>query len=215
MKCRQKIMLGTALCSAALAVFAFLVASREPRFRGHFLTYWLASSGSPDRQQEGSPAEDEVSRAVDAIGTNAIPYLLMWLQAEQESQTQIRLVYLIKRQFPRYRHLWRFDRECMALKGFKLLGTNALSASTSLMRCTTNADYRVRWNALICLEQIGTQKESFVPILVQRLTDPQEVVRFHAARVLHSRFPPEAVAAGVYAVYPSLLAPATNTTTFE
>jgi hypothetical protein len=215
MKRRHQITLGLALLSAGLVAVALLIRGREPHYAGHSLTYWLASSVSLEWQRDGSPTQGDVARAISAIGTNSIPYLLKWLQAEQESQTETRLVLFTKRWFPRYRHLWRFDRESMATKGFELLGTNALSAVPSLVRCTTNADFRVRWTALICLGLVGAQKESFVPALTQRLKDPQEVVRFHAALVLHLRFPQEAAAAGVYAAYPSLLAPVTNVTVFE
>ena len=63
-----------ALVLLGLLIFV-LVKPNEPSYAGHTLSYWLNAPASAEQP-------DEAVRAIQAIGTNAIPTLLRWINYE-------------------------------------------------------------------------------------------------------------------------------------
>src|SRR5688572_8696447 len=107
MKRPRKIVFTMAALGVGFAALAFLTSGREPRYEGRSLTDWLALSLSGNQQGDDASIQDEVASAVKAIGTNAVPCLLQWLQSKEESPTKVRLIYMVKRWIPRYEHFGR------------------------------------------------------------------------------------------------------------
>src|SRR5687768_2735651 len=58
-------------------VVALLSRSREPRWNHQPLSYWVKAAGSSERNTDPHPIE-----AIQAIGTNALPCLLDWINYE-------------------------------------------------------------------------------------------------------------------------------------
>ena len=73
-------------------------------------------------------------QAVKAIGSNAIPTLVRWLQTRDSKLKTKMNVLLDKQGFIRYRFPTAESRQDMAVDGLKLLGTNALSAAPEIVR---------------------------------------------------------------------------------
>jgi hypothetical protein len=63
--------------AAVILTFTLWPREREPEFKGKTLTAWLSHCGSRDYA-----GIDETADAVRHIGTNAMPYLIRWIQYE-------------------------------------------------------------------------------------------------------------------------------------
>jgi HEAT repeat protein len=103
----------------------------------------------------------------------------------------------------------------MARVGFEILGPTAQPAVAGLKEIAASRDSRTRYDALVCLNLVMAEKESFLPALTRGLNDSDENVRHLAARLLHRSFPDDAKALGVYEVYPLFLDTGTNMMDFE
>jgi hypothetical protein len=63
--------------AAVVLVFTLWPREREPEYKGKTLTAWLAQCRSLNFVQS-----DEANAAIRHIGTNALPYLIRWIQYE-------------------------------------------------------------------------------------------------------------------------------------
>jgi HEAT repeat protein len=125
-------------CGIALVLLLTLLHDREPRYKGHSLSQWLALL-------EGEYASDpelslrDAEEAIDHFGTNALPYLIRWVQHE-EKPWRTRLSSLsdkLPAQFAFHLNHWVVGHtlECQlgAFIALDRLGTNARPAIPTLV----------------------------------------------------------------------------------
>jgi HEAT repeat protein len=140
---------------AILAVLLWPADSSEPRYNGKKLSKWLIMYRNPDTLSDQQNAE----AAISAIGTNAIPFLLRWLQDEPlPTRTRIRNAlpgWL--RDSPMVFNLLGapFSRTMTASMGFLALGTNALPAIPELMALSRTNNRTAGAMAVLTLAQMG------------------------------------------------------------
>src|SRR5437899_2283144 len=65
---------------AAFALVTFFSREKEPTWSGQPLSYWVFRE---DRQHEASGEKAQADTAIRQIGTNALPFLLKWIQHER------------------------------------------------------------------------------------------------------------------------------------
>ncbi|HWQ92164.1 MAG TPA: hypothetical protein VN673_10870, partial [Clostridia bacterium] len=121
---------------AVVAVVAFSTREQEPHFEGRPLSAWLAIHREHVYTQD-SPDFEKAQEAVQAIGTNAVPFLLKWIRQEPPSWQRS-----ARARLPRWigeSDLASFfidgpgsDRASAADLGFGILGSNAVSAIPEL-----------------------------------------------------------------------------------
>lgn len=84
-----------------LVALVFFTRSREPRYQGHTLTYWVLACywTAPDK-----PTRQQAADAIRQIGTNAVPFLLDWIHYEapferrdREESSTARLRWLVSK----------------------------------------------------------------------------------------------------------------------
>jgi hypothetical protein len=76
-KRRRLFIIIVAVLAAVILVFTLWPREREPEYNGITLTAWLSQYGS-----RNSLGIDEAPDAIRHIGTNALPYLIRWIQYE-------------------------------------------------------------------------------------------------------------------------------------
>jgi hypothetical protein len=125
------------------AVFCVAVLAKqshwgEPKYAGKRLDQWLAPySRHPGSIKDVSP---ETIDAIDHIGTNAIPYLLDWIQYAPSSW-RLTLEERLKRAPIWLRSLMRdrkLDSAFAAVNGFRMLGSRGKPAIRELERLANN-----------------------------------------------------------------------------
>ena len=136
MKKRRVILLAAILALASVVTISVWPdASPEPRYNGRKLSDWVL-----DYPQAG--ASDEAEAAIRAIGTNAIPCLLRWIQYEpSRGRMKVRHVY---RLLPGWLRNRQFVISFLAGRAgilsskaplaFAVLGTNSAPAVPELMK---------------------------------------------------------------------------------
>jgi hypothetical protein len=143
-------------CCLLAAGAVFLVkdfAESGPRYNGHSLRAWLRIYGETDSEVDPATRQ-KAANAVQQIGTNAIPYLIKWIDYHPGEQ----LVFQSKSDFyaPRMQK-WRagFD-------GLDLLGTNASKALPLLIQIMNdNVEFKTVW-ATTTLGYLG--KDAMLPL---------------------------------------------------
>ena len=170
------------LCGCVLVAGVVWVAwprEREPEYQGRKLSEWLQIYGE---SFYSSPSDDvalakdrEVKKAVQHIGTNAVPWLLRWLvQSSGPPEVVKRLVRRIPLSFART--LWTTRLNSHALIGFSLLGPEASPAIPQLV--TWLGDPKKRKQAIHALGMIG---EPALPALISCMEKRQSVGDFEEA----------------------------------
>src|SRR4051812_29394846 len=166
---------------AGVVVFLIWPRAREPEHQGKTLSEWL-------RDPPGTLDLPVV--AVRAIGTNAVPWLLKWIQEERPASKSLKanLRTLLRREYgevPRIPVLKTWldrptdDNRDKGLKGFYLLGPRASSAIPELTRLMNESRSPVvSANAVSALGAIGQEA---LPILVAALDNPRAQNRGNVA----------------------------------
>jgi len=151
----------------------WLARSRNEFHEGRHLSQWLADLVATN-------GEPRAVATVQAIGTNAVPYLLKELSYRYSRPRQV-LYDIADRLFRRTLHLTRntiYDpaqmRPVRAIYGFEALGSTASNAVPPLRRLlgTECGD-----QAAIALSGIGT---AALPAFIEALGDSSPGVRYHA-----------------------------------
>jgi HEAT repeat protein len=188
----------TALASVSIALVGVIVwkvaQPREPIYKGRTLTSWLeVYNRTGDRQQR-----DAADRAVQQIGTNAIPTLLRLLRVK-DSASKTKVIFLarsqhaIKIQYP-YAGEWNQ----MAARAFSCLGTNAQTAVPALIQIAhENISVTSRSYAIEALGLIGPPAKEAVPSLLLWATNKVVAVRRYARLTLFRIDPEEAAKVGI------------------
>jgi hypothetical protein len=191
-------LLGTALLFATIGII-YLCTPKEPRYQDRTLSDWLADSHEPWQPQPTriwritgpTPNMRAAAGAIKAIGTNAIPILLKWLQAK-DSPAKIKLNLLLDRQnFIRFRFQSVQDQNLKADQGFRILGWEGHAAIPELIHLTRSPDAELCERALTCLILVKPEKNVLLPVLVQLLNDPSREVHGYAAYCVEANYPEE------------------------
>jgi len=152
---------------------AVLSGPREPEYGGRRLSEWVLRLNPV-----GSAAAKEAEEAIRHIGTNALPYLLKWIQ--EKPPWEIKL-WQVTEMLLRRNDLGggeRFDRAEEASEAFRALGPQARGAVPKLIQLMK--DLNRPWNAKRAeraIMQMGTNAWPELPAFVSLLTgtnDPTE-----------------------------------------
>lgn len=151
--------LAVSVIAGCLMLFS---GSREPRHEGRSLSYWAARLNQPEAQ-----------RALFAIGTNALPFLIEWLD-EEPTKFDAWLGRAGQRLPDSLRpNPWPFgSRRDIAAHALGFLGTNAIPAIPDLIRM-----FDWKWaggappTGLLALSEIGP---AAIPALMQALEEDPE-----------------------------------------
>ena len=152
-------------------------------------------------------ARFEASRqAVQAIGTNALPFLLDWMQARDSGSGIAWADGYLPFGAPGRSAL---EKHAMAQAGFMILQKEARPAVPALIQLTKDDNPGVRMRAFDSLMLVmGADAKSLVPILVPFGHDPDAGNRARAAQYMQwltpLLAPGEAETDGVYEAFPEL-----------
>src|SRR5262249_30916181 len=144
---RRRLILILAALAVLAGVVTYLCWPDEPYYGGRSLSSWLGDSVNPFARiqrgdfsmMDGSGAES-TKRAVEAIGTNAIPTLLRFVQAKDSGSRRWFSAAGGYSMRSRVRITSAWEKHMMAQMGFAMLGTNALPAVPALMQLTKDKD---------------------------------------------------------------------------
>jgi len=122
---RQQKWIAATLTVLTVSVGLFLCSSsKEPRYDGRSLSFWIAQLNRPANQQ-----------ALTQIGTNALPWLIQWLDEEPTELDS--LLWSAAQRLPKALrpNPWRFgSRRDVAVEALGYLDTNAIPAIPALIR---------------------------------------------------------------------------------
>jgi hypothetical protein len=136
---RRSIILVSCIIFAVIAAFIFWPGEREPEYQGKTLSEWLAING---KSNISAAEADKAVRAIQTIGTNALPWLLRWVDYEP-SATRTKMDSLADK-LPGWMRQTRLVRRFVidrgifnaeyARGGFGLLGEQAKPAIPALVQ---------------------------------------------------------------------------------
>jgi hypothetical protein len=200
-------LLAAAAC-VAVAIFVALVWSRErePEYKGRKLSAWIrgASWGPPSRPVLVNESADQAERreAVHHIGTNALPYLLKWIEAceppKQNSELDSVAMKVMTKatavSWLQYRSR-KFYRACDAAWGIDFVGAEASPAVPELVRLSHSTNSMV---AQLALGALGGMEQKVSPELRDAIHAAQQAAKKPALRDYTNS--PVATAPGRFAV---------------
>jgi hypothetical protein len=186
--------------------------TKEPSYQGRTLTEWLQTGEKGERLGPTSPHYYQlVTKTVvpiQTIGTNGIPTLLRLIQAYDSKARRTFISWLDRQRWTTLRPLPDWEKQNMGVRGFGLLGTNALSAVPALIQLTHNGEGDVAFTAgyvlFLVLDSFRRDKDISLPVLRQLLNDSDPVMQLNAANTMAVWFPEEAEKADVYHKFPQL-----------
>jgi hypothetical protein len=178
---------------------------REPEYQGKKLSEWVLEYQTA--YKSGYPAREKATEAIDHIGTNAVPWLLKWIDYGRPSS---RAMLLSAANKPNFRNLWlarrereRAEYECaIGHLGFEILGPQAKSAVPELTKLISTSNWQPTSipamravSAMHALRSIGGDALQPLVAVVNNAALPLGM-RFQAVQVLgygpgfgHPRFP--------------------------
>jgi hypothetical protein len=186
---------------------------QEPSYEGRALSEWLSVYATNMPEGSGIREREKAEQAVRAIGTNAVPVLLRWMDPHPDFAAYAALV---------GRRKLRAD---LALVGFKILGAEARQAVAELSRWMKAGDVRAtvalgwigehglaellavasdhqstnRRLAILVIansRSLGTYTNRTLTVLMDAVTDSDGAVREAAKNALNA-FAPEALTARI------------------
>ena len=165
-------MLVLGLMAAGVVAFIVWPGEREPEYKGKKLSEWLR------RHRDSVSEQAEAANAVRRIGTNAVPWLLKWMDYSDLPPWKERL-FRSAAKYPRIRNSKLFrsalratesDRNFMAAAyGFEILGADAKEAIPTLSWMLNDSTQGGKGGrAASALGQIGREA---LPALLSALAD--------------------------------------------
>src|ERR1043166_4356748 len=136
---KHLLLLGVGLMGLAMAVIVFVSRESEPSYEGKKLSQWI-SQLDPSRPEITTQARHEAQDALRHMGTNALPYLIEWLQYETPGwkATVYGIVNRVLRTLnPRWDLEDKRDRVGQVFLAFSVLGDDARPAIPELSRLVT------------------------------------------------------------------------------
>ena len=176
---RRTLLIVTACGGLAIALVVLLAHANEPRYNGRPLSNWVHAYYKYIRHQD-SPEYTNAREAIRAIGTNAIPFLLKWIQQEPPSwqgTAYRKLPDFIKYTAPVSLIIDgpRYETAQAAMLAFHALGTNAVPAIpdlVTLMKGKTNHETVNR--SIIAISYVGAPA---LPHMATALSDTNQTRR--------------------------------------
>jgi hypothetical protein len=163
----RRILLVTAVVVAVtLAALLLWPGDREPVYRGKKLSEWLLLP-----RQRGIPGPSpESTEAIQHIGTNALPFLVEWIQYRTPRWRNRVANELYQRRLHSVANLFvkQADRATLSTWAFSVLGPRASGAIPQLVPLLTNSDAETRVRAGSALGAIGTNS---IPVLISAWTN--------------------------------------------
>jgi hypothetical protein len=138
MKRRPLFFIVAACIVGAIIGLLLWPSKREPQYNGVSLSLWLV------RYDSGIKAQDEAVDAIRHIGTNALPFLLRWIQHENGWKDSLGKKLLnwpvVGRNHLAHRLIWSMtsQRANSAVNGFRILGSQANPALLELQHLADN-----------------------------------------------------------------------------
>jgi len=186
LKRRKVISTVVTLVLVAIALLVVLRHGNEPRYDGERLSYWLALLAKHATTQD-SPDFDKARNAISAIGTNALPFLMKWIQYEPPPWRR-NLLKKLPTKLANNKTISGLvigrteNRARDAMLGFGILGTNATSAIPLLEALMKDkSEPRSSGLAVLALGNLGV---AAVPALTNALADPQQPSRYQIVYAL-------------------------------
>jgi hypothetical protein len=141
------------------AVLLWPRGEREPVYQGKKLSEWIKR---PNPVWEGGAERTERDKAIRAIGTNALPFLLRWINFDSPFDTRMEKVVekLYRRRVVPGAWLAYWDkkerRADYSVAAFAILGSQASPAIPELVQLVSGTNAYVARLAEYALENIGT-----------------------------------------------------------
>jgi HEAT repeat protein len=180
---------------------AFRVRGGEPTYKSKSLSGWLKVY---TQVEAGSPGEKLAAEAVRAIGTNALPYLLMMItdaDLEIRSAAEHGFKILGPLGAPAISKLAELTTATNELDMFwsaQALGDIGAPALSVLMQNLTHPRFKVGTQAALAIVALGTNALPAIPILLGDLRNPNHFFRERAAATLGGlHIEPETVVPGL------------------
>lgn len=183
MRKRNRVILIAACLLLALTPFGLLARDSEPRYHGRSLSKWLVLYWSRAGTQD-SPEDKQAEQAIRAIGTNALPYLLRWIQHEPPSwhrAARVTLPESVSESAPARLLVDGpgYERAGGAMLAFIILGTNATSSIPYLVTMIKDTNHpRTAARALAALSCLGAPA---FPHMSAALADTNQIHRVRIA----------------------------------
>jgi hypothetical protein len=138
---RRPVLIVASACLAAV-ILALLVwrPEREPAYNGATLSTWLTRCGGTNQAESVASID-----AIRHMGTNALPFLLRWIQYEPGWRDSLARKILgwpiLGKRRDVQRLIWNTTqyRAITAVNGSKILGPDARPARTELQRLADNS----------------------------------------------------------------------------
>jgi hypothetical protein len=138
---KRRRLLRILLASVASITLAFFIwpREREPEYNGAALSTWLARCGSTNQSESLAAVA-----AIRHIGTNALPFLIRWIQYEPGWKDSLGRKILgwpvLGSRRDVQKLIWNMTqyRAITAVNGFRILGSEANPALTELQRLADN-----------------------------------------------------------------------------
>lgn len=142
------------------------------------------------------------SIAINAMGTNALPELMLMLHSKDSAFKQKALS--LAQSVCHIHYILPAVKHHMAYQGIQMLGTNALPAAPDLALMMKRGEDGERFTALEMLEDMGAWEILKPALIAMFQNDPDAGLREIAAHELVHLFPSDADGVGVYSVFPRL-----------
>lgn len=149
----------------------------DPGYEGKPLSQWIKELDSPVPGASASATE-----AIRAIGTNAVPRLLIEASVNDSAPKAIATALMERQSFLKFPHLVSdSDHQKRALRGLCALGTNGAMA---VAQGLTNSDKWIRHGCVGQWDMCTYYPTIVFDPLLDRLRDPEPIVRARAANAL-------------------------------
>lgn len=181
---KRFILLTIALLAIAGGLTWEVSRTREPKYDGQPLSFWLERYDISHRTETSVQQADH---ALQAIGTNSMPTLLRKMQA-RDSRFRRPILALLQKQHV-FKIKWNDAREEMwqGCYGFKILGRDASNAVPALVSIyNQNISVWSQLGVIVSLGEIGPPARSAVPLLAEILAQPENAFKWETIEALGS-----------------------------
>ena len=188
---RRSLVIAAGCACLALFTWALWPGEKEPEYQGKKLSEWILIVHRDSLRNKETPGGVQGVEAIAHIGTNAIPFLLRWM--ENDPPRWRRILADVKQQVSEPLGMGRISEAWIhgpcdmnqALLGFSLLNSNANGAVPRLETLVKSKNSRVASYSALALMKIG---DAGLPPLLAALDDKHAANRREVADSLTSVF---------------------------